>query len=75
MEYQEVLRQEYAGNNCIFSAGFTGHEVDTMYIKLEKDGEEPTILLFRPDEMAVIAWLASGVLWSHEMNSANKDTL
>ena len=67
LEYQEVLRQEQSGNNCVFSAGFVeGHEVDTMYIRLEKDGTEPTILLFRPDEMATIAWLASGVLWSKE---------
>ena len=68
MQYDEVLRQEYSGNNCIFSAGFvTGHEIDTMYIRLEKDGLEPEIILLRPDEMACIAWLASGVLWSNEM--------
>jgi len=68
LHYQEVLRQEQSKNNCIFSAGFVeGHEVDTMYIRLEKDGEEPTIILLRPDEMASIAWLATGVLWSKEM--------
>jgi len=69
MKYEEILKQEYAGNNCIFSAGFvSGHEVDTMYIRLEKDGEEPEIILLRPDEMACIAWLASGVLWSNEID-------
>jgi len=68
LRYREVLRQEQSENNCIFSAGFVeGHEVDTMYIRLEKDGEEPTIILLRPDEMASIAWLATGVLWSKEM--------
>lgn len=67
MTFEEILRQEYAGNNCVFSAGFVdGHEVDTMYIRLEKDGE-PFEILLRPDEMACIAWLASGVLWSHEV--------
>ena len=68
LEYIEVLRQEQSGNNCIFSAGFVdGHEVDTMYMRLEKDNVEPTIILLRPDEMASIAWLAAGVLWSKEM--------
>lgn len=69
LKYDETIRQEYAGNNCVFSAGFLeGHAVDTMYIRMEKDGEEPTIILLRPDEMACIAWMAAGVLWSHEMD-------
>jgi hypothetical protein len=68
LNYDEVLRQEYSGNNCVFSAGFVdGHEGDTMYLKFEKDGVEPEIIHLRPDEMACIAWLASGVLWSSEM--------
>lgn len=68
LSYDEVLKQEYSKNNCVFSAGFVeGHPVDTMYIRLEREGEEPTIILLRPDEMASIAWLASGVLWSNEM--------
>lgn len=68
LNYDEVLRQEYLGNNCVFSAGFvTGHEVDTMYLRFEKDGAEPEIIHLRPDEMACIAWLASGVLWSSEV--------
>ena len=70
IKYTEVLRQEYAGNNCIFSAGFVEgyNETDTMYIKMKKDGEKPTCLFFRPDEMACIAWLAAGVLWSKLSN-------
>lgn len=69
MEYNELLRQEYSGNNCIFSAGFVeGHPVDTMYLRFEKDGAEPAVILLRPDEMAIIAWLATGVLWSSEMS-------
>lgn len=68
LTYAEILRQEYEANHCIFSAGFVfGDDTDSMYIRMEKDGVEPTILLFRPDEMAVIAWLATGVLWSAEM--------
>jgi len=68
MRYTEIVRQKYGGNNCVFSAGFVegyDNSEDTMYIKLERDGEEPTILFLRPDEMAAIAWLAGGVLWSH----------
>ena len=38
-----------------------------LYLRLEKDNEEPTILLLRIDEMAIIAWLASGVVWSYEI--------
>lgn len=72
--YTEVLRQEYTKNNCVFSAGFVdGHPIDTMYIRLEKDGEEPTIIFLRPDEMACMAWLASGVLWSSEMRNLTND--
>jgi hypothetical protein len=67
--FNEVDRQVYAGNNCVFSAGFVeGHPIDTMYIRMEKDGVDPTVLLFRPDEMACLAWLISGVLWSDHMN-------
>jgi hypothetical protein len=55
--------QQYT--NCRFSAGFvSGHPVDTLYLQAEKDGMVTTQLLLRPDEMAAIAWLASGVLWS-----------
>ncbi len=69
LNLNEVLRQEYTANNCVFSAGFVdGHPTDVMYLRMEKDGNEPTIILLRPDEMASIAWLASGVLWSFEMN-------
>ena len=68
MTYDEIVRQGYAENNCAFSGGFvSGHEVDTVYLRIEKDGEEPTIILLRPDEMAAIAWVAAGVLWSGEM--------
>jgi len=64
--FTEVIRQEYS--NCVFSAGnVEGHPVDTMYLKLERNGKIDTFLLLRPDEMAAIGWLASGTLWSHHM--------
>lgn len=71
LTFSEVIRQEYVGNNCIISAGFVEGEnkppVDTMYLRLEKDGVEPTVLLLRPDEAQAISWITSGVVWSHLM--------
>ena len=64
--FTEVIRQEY--ENCVFSAGSVdGHPIDTMYLKLERNGEIDTFLLLRPDEMAAIGWLSSGMLWSHHI--------
>ena len=65
----ESGRQEYAGNNCIFAAGHVSDEsanppCDTLYLVAEKDGQDAMLWMLRPDEMASIAWLASGVLWS-----------
>lgn len=69
LKFTEIIGQEYTGNNCKFSAGFVeGHPVDTMYLQLEKDGEVSTQLLLRPDEMAAIAWVATGSLWSELMD-------
>ena len=68
MKYEELIRQEYGVNHCVFSGGYVdGDPVDTVYLKLEKDGAEPTILLFRPDEMQALAWVCNGVLWSESM--------
>jgi hypothetical protein len=65
-ELLELARQEYGGNNCIFAMGLVeGYPPDKYYLWLEKDGEQPTILFLRPDELATIAWLCSGALWSH----------
>ena len=76
--YEELIRQEYAGNNCVISAGFvTGNnkpEVDTCYLRLEKDGVEPTLLLLRPDEIQCIAWVTTGVVWSHLMQEKEPDS-
>jgi hypothetical protein len=76
LTYTEVARQEYGGNNCVFSAGFvegeSKPEVDTVYLRLEKDGVGPTTLLLRPDEMQSIAWLCSGTVWSHLMNEKHE---
>lgn len=67
LTFNEVISQEYS--NCKFSAGMVeGHPIDSMYIQLEKDKVVTTSLLLRPDEVAAIAWIASGVLWTKEMS-------
>jgi hypothetical protein len=70
----EYIRQEYEHNNCVFSAGMTTHPVDSMYLRIEKPGVEPTMLLLRPDELAAIAWCASGVLFSLHLNDVTEKT-
>ena len=63
--FTELIRQEYT--NCCFSAGMVeGDPVDTLYLKWQR-GDEYNMLLLRPDEMAAIAWCATGVLWSDAM--------
>lgn len=66
--FTELIRQEYTGNNCVFSAGMVEgapHPADVYYLRWSKDGVDPTMLLLRPDEVAAIAWLCAGLLWSH----------
>lgn len=73
LEFTETIYQEY--DNCRFSTGFvTGHPVDTLYLQAEKDGQVTTQLLLRPDEIAAIAWVASGALWSWSMNLTSGET-
>jgi len=71
LTYTEIAKQEYGVNNCKISAGFVKGrgkaKVDTVYVRLEKDGEEPTTILLRPDEAQAIAWVSAGVVWSHLM--------
>jgi hypothetical protein len=67
--YNRVVMQEYTVNNCKIMAGFvSGHPIDTVFLRLEKDGESPTTLLLRPDELQAIAWVAAGAVWSHLMD-------
>jgi hypothetical protein len=64
--YDEVVSQPYL--NCKFSAGFvTGHPVDTMYLKLERENDDDVLIVLRPDEMAAIAYCAAGAMWSNSM--------
>ncbi len=63
LKFTELIRQQYS--NCCFSAGVVqGDDVDTVYLKLEKVKTNPILLLLRPDELAAIAWVSTGVVWS-----------
>ena len=65
LTFTEVVSQVYG--DCTFSAGYVdGHEVDNMYIKMERQGNIDMLMLLRPDEAAAIAWVATGILWSWE---------
>lgn len=66
LTFVELIRQAY--QNCVFSAGTVeGHPVDTLYLKLERDGQVDIFLLLRPDEAAALAWCLTGALWSVEV--------
>lgn len=68
IELNEICKQEYSKNKCIISSGFVENaDVDTVYLKLEKEGVEPTVLLLRPDELQAIIWVSSGTMWSEAM--------
>ena len=60
---QSVVSQPYT--DAAFSAGLVeGIEPDTLFLRLEKAGEEPTTIFMRPDEMQAVCWVCSGALWS-----------
>lgn len=66
LTFRELIAQPYT--NCVFSAGAVdGHPVDTLYLKLEKEGIITTFLLLRPDEVTALIWCLSGVLWSSQI--------
>lgn len=64
LSFDEIAAQPYT--DAKFSSGVvSGHPVDTMYLRFERDGQAPTTILLRPDEMAAVLHVAAGALWSH----------
>ena len=64
---KEIEAQPYRGTR--FSAGLAeGHPVDTVYLKLERWPEEPTVILLRRDEALALIRLLAGALWSDAMD-------
>jgi len=69
--FTEVIKQAYT--DCCFSAGFVkGHPVNTVYLMIDRGGKTDVLLTLRPDELAAIAWIATGVLWSQAVISIDK---
>jgi hypothetical protein len=62
MKLTELISQPY--KDAKFSAGTTDDDVDTVYLQLERGGDEPTQILLRPDEAAAILYCLSGTLWA-----------
>lgn len=66
-KFTEMIRQEYTGNNCIFSGGTVEeceNPEDTMYLRWEKDGVEPTTIMMRPDEISSVNWICAGLMFT-----------
>lgn len=75
-KFTELIRQEYTGNNCVFSGGLVENanpKCDTLYISLEKDGVEPITILLRPDEIASLNWICAGLLFSENFKFVEAD--
>lgn len=65
LRFTEMCRQEYAGNNCVFAAGFIkGHAIETVYLRWSKEGDEGGMLMLTADELAAIIWVGQGAIWS-----------
>ena len=77
MKLEETIEQPY--QNCRVSAGVVHDNEsvpdDTVYLKLERDGEEPTIYTMRPDEAMAVIYCLSGALWSNELRRIDDDSM
>ena len=63
-----AMRQKYSKNRCSFSAGIvTGNDPDTIYLRLQKEGVDPTMIFMRPDEAEAVIFVLSGALWAKLM--------
>jgi hypothetical protein len=63
LEYAEVDAQPY--EDARFSSGLVyGHPVDEVYLKFEREGEEPTTIVLRRDEAVRVAALLANAVWS-----------
>jgi len=63
LEYAEVDTQPYT--DARFSSGLVhGHPVDEVYLKFERDNEEPAIIVLRRDEAVRVAALLANAVWA-----------
>lgn len=63
LTYAEVDTQPYTDAR-LSSGRVTGCDPDTIYLRFERAGEEPTTIHLRPDEAVRIAALLSNAVWS-----------
>lgn len=71
MMTENVMLKEICSQPYLFtewSAGIVeGHPIDTIYLKVQRELEEPTTILLRRDEALAIIHLLSGALWSESL--------
>ena len=66
---RETGKQPYT--NAEISAGVVeGHAYDVVYLRFEREGENPVMLYLRRDEAAAAIWLLAGAMWSEEIGMA-----
>lgn len=76
LTYREHIVQPYP--NMRISAGLIvagaepGHERNSVYLRFEADDGRETFVCLTDDEMAAVAWVASGVLWSRLIEKAHR---
>lgn len=74
--YRELVRQSY--QNMTISAGelvdgvVEGHERNTVYLRFEREDGDYTHVDLTDDEMAAVAWVCSGTLWTR-LRYGNED--
>ena len=62
--FTEIIQHRYS--NCVFAAGgIEGDPVEEVYLRWERDDGSGRMLMLRADELAAIAWVANGALWSY----------
>ena len=67
----QATSQPYQGSE--FSSGLvSGIDPDILYLKFQRDGQEPTYFFFRPDELMAVIWCGSGALWANEIIPADE---
>lgn len=65
LTFSELIRQTYGGNGAYFATGVVeGHPKEQVFLQFGKDGQPMAMLLLTTDEMAAMAWVCSGTLWS-----------
>ena len=63
---EKVTEQPY--DDAMFRAGLVdGHDIDTIYFEVEREGRPELTMLLRSDEALALIWVLTGALWSEQM--------